>query len=94
MRYLTWLLRVILFLVLLGFAVKNDQPVVVHYFLGYEWHTSLVVVLLAAFLIGTLIGMLSLLGNILRQHRELSRLKRDIRLKTKLDEAASNARPE
>lgn len=94
MRYLTWLLRVILFLILLGFAVKNDQPVVVRYILGYEWHTSLVVVLLAAFLVGTLVGMLSLLGNILRQHRELARLKREMRLKTKLDEAVVNARPE
>ena len=46
MRYLVWLLRIVLFLILLGFAVKNDQPVVLRYFLGYEWQASLVVILL------------------------------------------------
>ena len=46
MRYLVWLLRAVMFLVLLGFAVKNDQPVVLRYFFGYEWQASLVVILL------------------------------------------------
>ncbi len=49
MRYLIWSLRAVLFLLLLGFAVKNDQPVVLRYFFGYEWQTSLVVVLLCFF---------------------------------------------
>ncbi len=49
MRYLTWSLRAALFLLLLGFAVKNDQPVALRYFFGYEWQTSLVVVLLCFF---------------------------------------------
>jgi uncharacterized integral membrane protein len=32
MRYLNWLLRTLLFIALLGFAVKNDQPVTLRYF--------------------------------------------------------------
>ncbi len=84
MRYLTWLLRIVLFLVLLGFAVKNDQPVVLRYFFGYEWQSSLVVVLLLFFAMGVGIGMLALLGNIFRQRREIAVLKRELRLKNKL----------
>jgi len=84
MRYLTWLLRITLFFVLLGFAVKNDQPVVLRYFFGYEWQASLVVVLLLFFATGVGIGMLAVLGNILRQRREIAVLKRELRLKNKL----------
>ena len=87
MRYLTWLLRIALFLVLLGFAVKNDQPVVLRYFFGYEWQSSLVVVLLLFFAVGVGIGMLALLGNIFRQRREIAVLKRELRLKNKLASA-------
>ena len=84
MRYLVWLLRIVLFLILLGFAVKNDQPVVLRYFLGYEWQASLVVILLLFFAVGVGIGMLALLGNIFRQRKEISKLKRELRLKNKL----------
>ncbi len=84
MRYLTWLLRAILFLMLLGFAVKNDQPVVLRYFFGYEWQSSLVVVLLLFFAVGVGVGMLAVLGNIFRQRREIAVLKRELRLKIKL----------
>lgn len=87
MRYLTWLLRIVLFFVLLGFAVKNDQPVVLRYFFGYEWQSSLVVVLLLFFAVGVGIGMLALLGNIFRQRREIAVLKRELRLKNKLASA-------
>lgn len=84
MRYLIWLLRVALFLMLLGFAVKNDQPVVLRYFFGYEWQASLVVVLLLFFALGVGTGILAVLGNVFRQRREISVLKRELRLKNKL----------
>jgi len=84
MRYLVWPLRAGLFLLLLGFAVKNDQPVVLKYFFGYEWQTSLVVILLCFFTVGVLIGVLAMLSNIFRQRRELAALRRELQLKDKL----------
>jgi uncharacterized integral membrane protein len=81
MKYLIWLLRAFLFLLLLGFAVKNDEPVVVRYFFGYEWHASLVLVLLLFFAVGTAVGMLAILTNLLRQRKEISALKNELRLK-------------
>ena len=84
MRYLNWLLRAALFIVLLGFAVKNDQPVTLRYFFGYEWQSSLVIVLLIFFAAGTAISVLAMLASVLRQRREIARLKRDILVKNKL----------
>lgn len=81
MRYLVWLLRIILFIALLGFAVKNDQPVVLRYFFGYEWQVSLVLGLLLFFAVGVGIGVLAVLGNIFRQRREIAALKKELRLK-------------
>ena len=91
MRYLVWLLRAVIFLVFLGFAVKNDQPVVLRYFFGYEWQASLVVILLLFFAAGVAIGVLAVLGNIFRQRREIAALKRELRLKNKLAEASESA---
>ena len=88
MKYLIWILRAFLFLILLSFAVKNDQPVVLSYFFGYEWHASLVLVLLLFFAAGTAVGMLALLGNILRLRKEITALKSELNLKIKDEEGA------
>lgn len=83
MRYMIWMLRVVVFLLLLGFVMKNDQPVVVRYFFGYEWQTSLILTLLLFFAAGVCVGVLAVLGNIFRQRREISTLKRELHLKNK-----------
>jgi putative membrane protein len=77
MRYFNWLWRLIIF-------VKNDQPVTLRYFFNTEWHTSLVIVLLLFFAAGVAIGVLAMLLNLLQQRREISNLKRDIRVKNQL----------
>jgi uncharacterized integral membrane protein len=84
MRYLIWSLRALLFLLLLGFALKNDQLVTLRYFFGYEWQTSLVVALLCFFTAGVVIGLLAMVGMLYRQRRELSAAKRELQLKNKL----------
>ncbi len=84
MRYLNWLLRAALFIVLLGFAVKNDQSVTLRYFFGFEWQSSLVIVLLIFFAAGAAVGILAMFVSLLQQRREITRLKRDIRVRSKL----------
>jgi len=81
MKYLIWLFRGFIFLLLLGFAVKNGQPVVLSYFFGFEWHTSLVLVLFLFFLAGTVVGMLAVLGNLLRQRKEIAKLNKELHLR-------------
>jgi putative membrane protein len=84
MRYLKWIIRAALFLALFGFAVKNNQPITLYYFFGYEWQSSLVIVLLIFFAAGTAIGILAMFANGMQKSREIAVLKRDIRNINKL----------
>ncbi len=76
MTALTWAIRLIIFVVLLVFAVQNTDPVSLRFFTGQVWEAPLVLVLLGFFVGGVVLGALSLLGVIFRQRREISRLKR------------------
>jgi putative membrane protein len=78
MRYVLLVLKIALFALMLTFAVKNTDPVSVRYFLGYEWHAPLIFVLLIVFCVGAVLGLLSVLGKILRQRREISALRRQL----------------
>lgn len=79
MRYLSWLLGFALFLLALGFAVKNSDAVVLHYYLGYQWQAPLVLVILVFFCGGVVVGVSASLGFIFRQRREIFFLKREMR---------------
>jgi lipopolysaccharide assembly protein A len=80
MRYLMWLPRIALFLVLLGFAVKNAETVTLRYYFGYEWEAPLILIILLSFALGVAIGVMSCLGKILRQKREIATGRRKYRL--------------
>ncbi len=76
MHYLTWFVRIVLFLLLLGFAVKNADTVKLQYYFGYEWQAPLMLILLVFFTLGVAIGVLACLGKIFRQRREIAALKK------------------
>ena len=61
MAYITWVIRILLFLVLLGFAARNLDPVHVRGFLGLEWRAPLVVVMLVVLVTGVVLGVLGAL---------------------------------
>jgi uncharacterized integral membrane protein len=77
MHALLWCCRIFIFLFLLVFALKNAEPVRVFFFLDTSWQAPLVIVALAFFAIGVVLGLLGLLGTVFRQRREIRRLKRD-----------------
>jgi putative membrane protein len=72
--------KVVLFLLLLGFAALNSDHVRLRYFLGLEWNAPLSLVLLGAFAVGLLIGLLGCSLRLLRKERELRALNRQIKL--------------
>jgi putative membrane protein len=76
MRVVTWTIRLILFLFLVAVAAKNVEPVTLRFYFDLAWQAPLVVMLLAAFALGVLFGMLALVGSLLRQRREIAQLKR------------------
>ena len=88
MRYVLWLLRIVLFLLLLGFAVKNSETVTLHYYLGYEWQAPLVLVILVFFAFGAAIGVVACLTFVFKQRREISKLKTELRLKERVADHA------
>ncbi|HXZ91915.1 MAG TPA: LapA family protein [Burkholderiales bacterium] len=91
MRIVTWVLWLVVFLFLLAFAAKNLDPVTVRFYLDHDWQAPLVVVLLGCFAAGAVLGMLAMVGPLLRQRREISRLKRDARRQQR-SEAESQGR--
>lgn len=85
MKLFIWLLRAALFVVLLGFAVKNNSMVTLHFFFDAAWPLPLVAVMLIFFAAGAAAGLSAALGIFLRQRREILRLKEVIE---------ANARPQ
>jgi uncharacterized integral membrane protein len=75
MRYLSWFAKLVLFLLLLGFALKNTEPVAVRYFLGQEWHAPLSLVLLLFFGAGAALGAAAVFGALYRTRRDLAALR-------------------
>jgi len=78
MRAIAWLIRILVFLLFLGFALENTEPVMINFFLGYYLEAPLVAVLLGMLLLGCLVGVLLMLPGLLRVRREAARLRRDI----------------
>lgn len=80
MRLIAWLLKILIFIALLGFALGNTEPVRVGVFGNQElgFTGPLVVFLLLFFLFGLLMGFLTLMPRLYRGRREASRLKRDL----------------
>ncbi|HJT50545.1 MAG TPA: LapA family protein [Nitrosospira sp.] len=76
MRYLIWFLRIVLFLLLLGFAVRNVELVTLYYYFGYEWTAPLVLVILFFFALGVTLGAAVCLGIVFRQRRQLASYRR------------------
>jgi lipopolysaccharide assembly protein A len=79
MRLVTWTIRIALFVLLLAFAARNTEPATLRFYFDVAWEAPLVVLLLAFFAGGALLGVLATLGALLRQRREISRLRRAAR---------------
>jgi uncharacterized integral membrane protein len=78
MRILSWTLRIILFLALFLFALKNTDTVSLRLYFDQVWHAPLILVLLVFFAAGTAMGVLATLATVFRQRREIARLQREL----------------
>jgi len=78
MNVLLWLLRGILFVILLGLAIKNSGDVDLRFFFDAHWQTPLSLALLMALVIGVVLGLLALLPQLIRQRRSITGLRRQL----------------
>ena len=81
MRYLSWTFRILLFVLLIGFAFKNSDPVTVRFYLGAHWEASLALVVLVFFVVGVAAGVIACFAYIYRQRREILQLRKELRTK-------------
>jgi lipopolysaccharide assembly protein A len=75
MKVLVWLLRGVVFVALFGLAVKNSGLVELRFYLDGVWQAPLSVVILIAFAAGTAVGLTATFATLVRQGRELRRLR-------------------
>jgi len=78
-RIVTWAIWLVVFLALLGFAAKNVEPAVLRFYFDFDLKAPLIAILFVAFAAGSLFGVAALLPRLLRQRREIARLKREDR---------------
>ena len=76
MQAIVWILRFLIVVILVWFAVKNAQVVTLHGLPDQTLQAPLVFVLLVVFVAGVMIGLLAWLPTYVRQRREIGRLKR------------------
>jgi len=87
MRIVTRTAWLLLFILLLAFAAKNTEPVALRFYFELGWQIPLVLLLLAFFAAGAALGLVAALGSVLRQRREVLRLRREARSTAKAQEA-------
>ena len=76
MQPIVWIVRFAIVIVLVWFAVKNAQVITLHGLPDQSLQAPLVFVLLVAFVAGAVIGLLAWIPTVVRQRREIARLKR------------------
>jgi lipopolysaccharide assembly protein A len=79
MRFITRAIWFALFILLLAFAAANTAPATLRFWFDYAWQAPLVLLLLAFFAAGALFGVAAALGTVMRQRREVLRLRRELR---------------
>ena len=77
MQTLVWILRLAIVVVLVWFALKNTDAVTVHGLPYQQWQAPLVFVLLVAFVVGVVLGLLAWIPTVVRQRREIGRLRKN-----------------
>jgi uncharacterized integral membrane protein len=72
-RLLGWVLKAALFFTLFAFALNNQQDATVHFFFGTQWRAPLVLVVLSAFTLGVVVGVLGMVPRWWRHRRAAHR---------------------
>lgn len=79
MKLIVWLVRALVFVLLLVLALANTQSATLNFLAGYAWQAPLILIGLAFFGVGLMAGLVSSLPGLVRLKLENGRLKRDLR---------------
>jgi putative membrane protein len=92
MKIIFRLIAFLLFLVFFGFALKNTDEVVLHLFWNAQTKSPLILLLLAFFILGAVLGVLAMTTTLMRYRREATRQKNLLAQQLKVMESAAQAR--
>jgi len=79
MKTIVWLFKFVLkgaiFFTLFAFALNNQADVTLHFFFGYQWTAPMVLVVLATFATGLMVGVLGMVPRWWRHRRNAARTR-------------------
>ena len=81
MQILIWIVRIVVILLIVWFAARNADPVVLYGYMDSSLKAPLVLILLAFFGGGLLLGLLASLTTIFQLKREVRKLNRALQHK-------------
>lgn len=79
MRFIVWLLRALVFVLLLVLALANMQEASLNFVAGYVWSAPLILIGLVFFAVGLFAGVLAAAPALVRMRLEIARLKRQLK---------------
>ena len=82
MKLFFWLIRLVIFLIVLVFALGNQNEVTVHLVPGYTWTTALIWALSVAILLGIALGISAMMPLWLKQRRLAIQANKQLKLQT------------
>jgi lipopolysaccharide assembly protein A len=88
-----WLLKAAIFFTLFAFALNNQHDATVRFFFGQQWTAPLVLVVLIAFGLGLLIGVLGMVPRWWRHRRDASTARQAAAAAMASTDKASSAHP-
>ena len=80
MKLFFWLIRIVIFLIVLVFALGNQNEVTVHLGPGYTWTTALIWALSVAILLGIMLGISAMMPLWLKQRRLAIQANKQLKL--------------
>jgi uncharacterized integral membrane protein len=80
MKFIVWLIRVVVFILLLMLALANTHMATLNFLAGYAWSAPQILIGLAFFVIGLLAGLVSAVPALFRLRIENGRLKKELRV--------------
>ena len=67
LKLLQWTLNAAVFFTLFAFALNNQHEAKVYFFFGTQWRSPMVIIVLAAFALGMIVGVLGMVPRWWRQ---------------------------
>ena len=75
--FLKWALKAAIFFTLFAFALNNQHDATVRFFFGQQWTAPLVLVVLIAFALGLVIGVLGMVPRWWQHRRAAARARKE-----------------